>query len=419
MLLISALSWPVLASSFVLELGEEHLVGSAGTFGRAFPSEESGWHYFYGAGGDFIYLPLNEDLTADHSRRRFLTGQTELVDHAIVRCPNGDWLHAAHVNEDGDDQSAQLFRYDESLELIGTASMLEASEDRFGNDMAVLCTETAMGMTVVGPSEGPGPSYFRGLDENYQRLEEIELVGKTRIMGGSLLALPKSDLIYAVGQQALHGQDFVISKYKTDWEVAGDAVRISSFDHKDDLAWRVYWPQGSMRIGNVLVVCHLGRDENEGFSSAFGNVYLSFFDLAWNLLEVFQVTFQEPPNGGVRPFMALDGDAMLVSWDWIEELSVIPLTLDLAALEAVAIPEVTDTADTAEPSTGDSGEPTDSLLDTAGPTDSPTQTTNPPPPPAEDGVCGCVAGSAGPSTWALVLGFLGAWRRRRDSASMP
>jgi hypothetical protein len=411
MLLFSVLSWPVLASSFVLELGQEHLVGSAGTFGRPFASEEPGWHYFYGAGGDFIYLPLNEDLTADHSQRRTLTGQTGLVDHAMTRCPNGDWLHAAHVNEDGDNQSAQLFRYDDSLELLGSASMLEASEDRFGNDMAVLCTETTMGMTVVGLSEDSGPSYFRALDENYERLDEIELVGRTRIMGGSLLALPELDLIYAVGQQALHGQVFVISKYNTDWEVAGDAVSINSFDHKNDLAWRVYWPQGSMRIGNALVLAHLGRDENAGFSSAFGNVYLSFFDLDWSLLEVVQVTFQEPPNGGVRPFMALDGDKMLVAWDWIEELSVIPLTLDLAALEAVAIPEFTGTADTAATETADTGEPNDPPLDSADTRDSSSET-NRPPPQAETGVCGCTAPGLNPSLWAPLLALLAVSRRR-------
>jgi hypothetical protein len=90
---------------------------------------------------------------------------------------------------------------------------------------------------------------------------------------------------------------------------------------------------------------------------------------------------------------------------------VIPLTIDLAALEAVAIPEVTDTGDASATDTADTGEPDDPRLDSDDAQDSSSET-NRPPPRAETGVCGCTAPGLNPSLWAPLLGLLAVSRRR-------
>ena len=112
------------ADDYVLEISEEvHLEGIGGGWGRAFAVGDGSWHYLFGGGGDYRYLPLTADYDFTFSETVDLTGRTDLVDHSISLCPDGTYLHMASGAVIVSDDSAWGFRYDSEWNLIAEADV--------------------------------------------------------------------------------------------------------------------------------------------------------------------------------------------------------------------------------------------------------------------------------------------------------
>lgn len=412
MFLTLLMAMPIQAEPYVLSLGDAVSLGQSGTFGRAGPADDGGWDYFYAAGGGYLYLPLDADLAPDHSGRMELTGHSDLIDHAIVPCDDGGWLHAAHTESAGVSE-VFLWRYDDAINEVASTELMSATPERRANDMAVICAGGFQGATVTGLNEEAGPSYFLGVDADFQLEPEILLPGPTRMTGGSLYYEPADERIYGVGQEAGHGQDILITPLDRDWNKIHDHWQFSIFGPDARLTWRTYWHQATLRVGNAYVVAHMGRKEDDGWPDDVGDVYLAIFDLGWNQVEHFQVTALEHDAGAMRPGLARSGETFLVTWDAVTDLQAVTLTLDVAALEALAIPDspVDSGLDTADTDSGGTDTPVDSGS-TAGPSrDSGQAGTAPPPEPAQD--CGCsTARRTGSWAWAALL-VSGLIRRRQ------
>ncbi len=411
-LLLIPIAW---SGSWVLEVSDPVYIDERGTFARAFPAEGGGWHLFLAAGGDLIHRELTADFDLAQGPREGLTGYPDMVDHAIVPCPDGTWLHTGHVPGEPAD-SARVFLYDASLTLVEEAVALEGTEKLETNDMALICSEPVRAMGVTWRDKGPGTSSVVMFGEGLAPSDPLQLDGRSMLMGGSIVWDSVEERLMTVGQEAPRGHYFHITAYDVDWNLQ-DAWSV--WTTSKDV--RAYWPQGAVRVGNAWLVAHMVRDDEAGWTeeSDVGDVYVSVFDLGWNLLESVALTALEPPDGAMRPYLVVDGEMALVAYDVLIQPVVNTLVLDLAALASLEDPrEGKDTGlDTAGNDTGggsdsqvpqeDSGEPTSD-------SDEPGGTVDTGAPMEDQGCLGCRSKAPDPPSalmW-LGLGWGWGWRRR-------
>lgn len=356
----------------VLSVGDEIPTGLGGGWARAWPADDgTTWRFLWSAGGDYVLLPMTADLTVTDVGRTRLTGRDNLIDHAITRCPDdGSFLHAASANLDSFNDSAYAFRLSPDLVLTNDTTIEERVPTRMHNDLTVLCSGPVSG---VGFAQGSGSVFFP-VAPDATLGEPVPLPEAAPLMGGAMYYEAETDTVLAINFR-FHGP-LVVARYTT------DLTLVEAFEIADAVEAPLtgYWAQGLLRVGDVYVVAHMARDESLGWAADEGDVWLAFFDTAWNLLERRQVSHNTPPLGGMRPGLARRGDQLLVLYDKEVSPRLFDVRLDLAAMGV-------------EGEEGDSGR-SDAADDSGLPQ-------------AEDaGACGCDAGTIG-STGAAPLTGLG------------
>jgi hypothetical protein len=361
------------ASSFVVSVGPEISLGVGGGWARIFPDGDDAWSLLWSAGGDYNRLPMTADLTVTDEHRIALTGRSNLIDHAIAPCPDGTWLHTASANLDAANDSAYAFRYAADWSLLASATIEERQDTRIHNDMAVLCDDAFQG--VIFGERGASDSSFFLLDADAAPTGPTTLEQSPPMSGGSFLHDPERDELLALNYDPF--STLFLTRYTPALAVV-DAQQLEGVP----APLRGYWAQAVMRVGDVWIVAHMARDQSLPWSADEGDVWLSFYDTDWALLEQVQVSHNTPPSGGMRPGLARRGDQLLVSYDRDVQPRVFDVRLDLAALGADGV--------------------------TGGDTDADTGAGS-----AEGSGPGCGCGTGTPASGLAVLLALAAWSRRR------
>jgi uncharacterized protein (TIGR03382 family) len=94
---------------------------------------------------------------------------------------------------------------------------------------------------------------------------------------------------------------------------------------------RAYWPQGVIKVGDYYVIALMIRNDSEWMSGDQGNVWLAVLDGSWTLVELEQITHYEPDVGAMRPWLARDGDQLIVTYDYDVKHHLTEVTLNLSA----------------------------------------------------------------------------------------
>jgi len=83
-----------------------------------------------------------------------------------------------------------------------------------------------------------------------------------------------------------------------------------------------------LRVGDYYLVAVMGRDESAGFQQDEGDMYAVVLDDDWSVVETTQLTFNEAPHGGMRPWVARRGDEILFAYDVDVEHFIVEVTIN-------------------------------------------------------------------------------------------
>lgn len=366
-------------ASHVVEVSAQVPLGQNGTFARPFLDDGS-WYLGFGAGQGFWISPLLQEPWALPSRDdawRLTPESLPMRDFALRRCDDGQWLLLGSADSLEADDSAYAFAFAADWTPTGQSTVAEGVGERSHNDMTTVCAGPLRG-SFFPSDDGPPKNWFVHLDAQGAPSSETEVASEPRMTGaGAAWDVDRQQLV-ALGFAREEALQVVV--YDADLALVDSHEIVIS-----DAPERAYWPQGVLLIQDTWVVAYMLRDEATWAEGDEGDLSLAFFDRDWQLKERVRLTNNPLDGGGQRPWMALEGDRLLVAYDRQQELTLIPVTLDLSEFY-----EVQDTGP-GETDTGDTG---------LGPGEP----------------CGCSTSTSLTSTaglWLLGLGLL-LLRRRQD-----
>ena len=382
-----------LAGDPLVSIGAEVVLAPGGGWARAFP-EDVGWTLVWSAGGDYNALPMTADLVVDDRDRKHLTGRTDLKDHAIVRCPDGTFLHVGSANLHVDNDSAYAHRFDAEFNLLASGTVEEDNPNRQHNDPALICAPVGEAVAYMD-KQGQASATLFDIAGNGTMTGTRAVDGAPRVMGGGLVWNADDDTFLIIG--GAYDNALTLARYDIDLNLL-DTQKLTALP----AGWHAFWPQAVMRVGDFWILAHAGNDEAVHWDQGDGDIWVKVYDLDWNLIQDEQVTHNTAPIGGMRPGLARKNEQLLVTYDKSVHPVVIPLTLDLAALGV----EGGDTGQWSDPADTDSDGSEDSAPDSGGDDD-------------DDDDCGCATNvGAGWSLggWSLAGMLLLPWWRRRKAS---
>lgn len=398
---IAALLAPALAGDFILAAGAEVELRSSGTWARAIPVD-GGWKLAFAGNGDYYVSDLVktgdglEDWALDNGTRIQLTQHGELKDHAIKRCPDGSYLHVASANVTEPNDSAYGWRYAADWSVLTQAPIEESQPARAHNDMAIYCS--ALGAGVAFGGQG-GPPAILSIDAELGATLAAELPFQVRATGASFWVDPEEEIItmfYTDGPGNLHKM-----RLDAQLQVLDDVDRPIV---EADL--RAYWPQGLLRVGDYWLVAHMVRPQQTQSGGDDGNVRLIVVNDALEIQDEATLTDNELADAGQRPWLARQGDLVVMSYDRQRQHTVVEIRLDL---EAFGVDPDADTgwdgSDGWGGEGGGSGSGAGPGLDTAAGGDDADD--------EKDGCGGCAVPGGAPAGLGAGLGLLALARRRR------
>lgn len=351
----------------------------------------------FGRSGSFHAVPLDPSGAVERDAQRTLVRLDDGVDHGFVGCPDGGWLHVASRHGAGRDDSAIATRLDSDGAVRAQRAVVTDSATLATNDMAVVC---GAGLEAVGFAQrgvkGEGgdegdwlflldAAFFAGTPP-----EPVDLSESTRITGNALDWSPDPGRLLAFGMERDIGL-----------RVAEFGPELSFVTHHDAptlppapaVGW---WSQGVARYDGHFLVVHMMGDPATPWNLDTGDVGLAVLDGDLGVVSHHRLTQVPPPDGAMRPSIAVQGDVAVVTFDVGGDIQMVAVSLEPSA------------------ATDGGGVDTDGA---SGPEDEPTRD-----PQGSDtataatagddaaGGCGCKTAALGSAVWWLpVL----AWRRRR------
>ena len=306
-----------LASPLVVDVGDEVPVGRNGTWARVHANPDGGWWFFQAAGGSYWVTPLDASL-AEAAERTQLNDRTNLQDHAIVRCPDGSFLHVASGSVGGPNDSAWAWRYGADWAVEMETTIEERVPDRAHNDPTLVCGEVATGVGYSRYDRGGGAFFAIGEDGEVARPVEMQ-VGY--FMGASLATW--NGALVSANVSGPGGPSIDLQTFDAELQRTGSTpVRVT-----DGAA---FWPQGLLPLADDrLLLAHMVGDPRSG---GRGDVWVEVLDSEFRLLESVQVT---DDGNAYRPWLAWSGDTVLVSFDRDLQPTLVPLTLDLSGVDGL------------------------------------------------------------------------------------
>ena len=325
-LLLVALASPALAGDFILATGPEVELRNSGTWARAIATSD-GWRLAHASNGDFYIASLTKtgdglgDWEMDRDSRVQLTQHGELKDHAIRRCPDGSYLHVASANVAEPNDSAYGWRYSADFEVLAQAPIEEANSARAHNDMALYCS--ALGAGVAFGGQG-GPPAILSIDADLNAEVARELAFDVRPTGAGFWVDAEAELI------SLFYTDFTGNLHKLDMDASLNQVATMNRPIAEE-SLRAYWPQGVLRVGDYWLIAHMVRPQQTSVGGDDGNVRLVVVDDQLQIQDEALLTDNPIEEAGMRPWLARQGDLVLMSYDRQRQHTVLEIRLDLDA----------------------------------------------------------------------------------------
>jgi len=326
-LLLSLLSPPAHAGSFVLGTTSEFDLGQGGNWARIFPSSE-GWQITFAFDGDYHVADLtgtDGTWTLSHDSIVAITDDGGLVDHAIERCPDGGFLHVASANLDSPNDSAYADRLGQDFGIQASATVEERVPSNAHNDMAVVCSDLLQGVTFQ--DFGSQQVLFYPLGDDARPGTPQPIAGELVMTGGALLPDPDNDRVIISAGTAGATQGIQVGELSS-------SLRLSGMHQLDVTtgSLRPYWPQDLLAVGDYFLLAFMVRDDSQG--SDTGNVHLAVLDQDLQLVESTAISHIDlaTTEGGHRPGLARSGDTLLVSWDRQNTVRLFEVQLDIEAM---------------------------------------------------------------------------------------
>lgn len=353
-LVTAALAEP---TSFVTRVDPPVAVGVDGRHGRPFLDQDGRWHLGHGRSGRFHDVILGDDLRAEiETARIVIDGDGLFVDHALAACPDGTYLHTASGNLEVPDDTAWATLLGPDLEAGVTLPLVERDPEMSTNDMAALCTEDQRLVAFAGYGdpelEIPNRNWLYRVTDAVlagAEPERVPLHEAPRINGTSLVWDDPSQQLLVLGMPG--GSSLQVAAY----DAALEPVARQSVTLDMPAGVQAYWSAAAAAVGDGYVLVHMGRAREQGFAQDTGDVFLTVMDRSLFFVQTVRLTNLEPPNGAMRPGLAVQGDELLVVWDQEGRFSATRVQLDLSALAAVAEPVPQDTGQPPDTPPGGSG----------------------------------------------------------------
>jgi hypothetical protein len=417
--LIAMLTPSALAGDFILETGPEVELRNSGTWARAHVVDGA-WKLTFAGNGDYYIADLVKtgeglgDWELQDGTRVQLTDHGDLKDHAIRRCPDGTYLHAASANVTDVNDSAYAWRYAADWSLIGTGTIAESDMARSHQDMGLYCSSLGSG-AAFGGREGP-PGIVR-INDDLTPGAATDLPFEVRPTGSGMWVDAESELI------TLFWTDGMGNLHK--WDMDPDLNTVATTNRPiAEEALRAYWPQGVLRVGDYWLIAHMVRPLDTSVGGDDGNVRLLVLNDQLEIQDDATLTDNDIQDAGMRPWITRKGDVVVMAYDRQRQHTVVEIRLDLAAF-GVAGDE--DTGWTGSDDGGGSGDGSgdgagNGSGDGAGSGDgggsgsADTATDLPADGTSEKDACGgCAASGTAPLGLAAGVGLLALARRRQDS----
>lgn len=324
-------------------------VGVDGRHARPFLGPDGLWHLGHGRSGRFHDVVLDENLLARIDTARILVdGDGRFVDHALAACPDGTLLHSASGNLVEPDDTAWATLISADLEPGPTVALVEREPELATNDMAALCTAEARLVAVAGSGileyEVPSQNWLFPVTDavlDGEEPERLPLHEAPRVNGTSLVWDTTARQLLVLGMPG--GGSLQIAAYDESFAPVGRTS--TNVDLPDGV--QAYWSAAAAPVGDGYAIVHMGRQMEQGFAQDTGDVFLTVADRSFFFKHTVRITNLEPPNGAMRPGLAVRGGELLIAWDQEGRFSATRAEVDLDALArlAEALPQ-----DTAEPS---------------------------------------------------------------------
>jgi hypothetical protein len=381
------------AAPQLASVGERVDLDLPGRHARPFLDAEGQWWLGFGRSGSFHAVPLDPDGAVEREAQRTLVRLDDGVDHGLAACPDGGWLHVASRHGAERDDSAIATRLDADGAQRAQRAVVTNSTTLATNDMAVVCGEgleavgfAQRGVKGEGGDEGDwlfllDDAFFSGAPP-----EQVDLSESTRITGNALDWSPDPGRLLVFGMERDIGL-----------RVAEFGPELGFVTHHDAPAMPPapavgWWSQGVARYDDHVLVVHMMGDPTTPWNLDTGDVGLAVLDSDLKVVSHHQLTQVPPPDGAMRPSIAVQGDRAVVTFDVGGDIQMVTVTL-----------EPSTAADGGEGGDGASGHddpsPDASGADTAIASRGDASS-----------ACSCDTGALGAAVWCLpVL----AWRRRR------
>ncbi|RME24359.1 MAG: hypothetical protein D6798_11430, partial [Deltaproteobacteria bacterium] len=326
-LLLSLLSPPAHAGSFVLGVTHEFDLGQGGNWVRIFPGPE-GWRITFAFDGDYHVAELvgaDGSWTLVHDSIVDITHDGSLVDHAIERCPDGGFLHLASANLDSPNDSAYAHRLDPDFTIQASAPVEERVPTNAHNDMAAICSDLLQGVTFQ--HFGAQQVLFYPLSDDARPGTPQPINGELVMTGGALLPDPDNDRVIISAGTTGSTPGIQVGELSS-------SLALSDMHRLDVTSGtlRPYWPQDLLAVGDYFLLAFMVRDDSIGGDT--GNVHLAILDQDLQLVESMAISHVDlsTTEGGHRPGLARSGDTLLVSWDRLNTVRLFEVQLDTEAM---------------------------------------------------------------------------------------
>ncbi|MDP2310832.1 MAG: hypothetical protein Q8P18_32740 [Pseudomonadota bacterium] len=376
-----------------------------GNWPRSFPTE-GGWWVTNAAAGDFGVQLLREDLSVDRESRHQLTDVGYLNDHAISLCPDGTYLHFATAGLVEANDSAYAYRYDADWNLIAEAIIAEGDTSSIYVDIPSVCSDDFNGMSYWAEDDGV-PHRFVSVDEDLNIVSETDFPTGALAMGS--VSLEDDGHLFVAGFDGKTDDSLLVSEYDASLRELG----YLEVDVTPE-GWTAYWSQGAVRVGDTYIVVHMASDDSYTWETLGGDVWVSAFNLEWELIDTLQLSFNTAPIGGMQPGISIKDDVLLVTYSVSLQNWGFLVTIDL---DAAGVTEDTDTdtdADTDTDTDTDADTDTDTDADSDADTDADTDADADSGEADAGGGDGCGCGTRPASGAALLpMALLLVARRRR------
>ena len=279
-------------AGYVVEIGDEVEMNPWGTFHRTAPHGEDGWLYMVGTGGNWYVAESDADHVATQGEY-VVPDFDQMIDRGLARCHDGGWLLAASGNVSSSNDSLWVWRFDEDWKVVGESHLVDSDNSVATNDIAVVCSSFFSGVVITeGGGGGPMKARFYEVDDEGKELGSKTISELPEPGGSSLIADEAGERILMVGAAGFQGDSLGWAWLDADLNVLEQGnAELAGMGSGE----RAYWPQGLMKVGDLYLVAHMGRNESQGWAADEGNVYLQVYDLEFNNLEGTRPPL-EPPS---------------------------------------------------------------------------------------------------------------------------